>query len=214
LWKGDLPLSFGVVIVTNDLIWLPFFYLILRGVYRDALTEQVEGSETTLQEVIDTSRFSNGATLAEMSAGRSVAVLFVRHLGCTFCREAIAMIVRQREQLRVAQVSVVVVHMNESERFAEFARKRGIADLPALSDPHRRVYRAFKLSRGTLMQLFGPKVWFGALRAVRFGVGLLEGDGLQMPGAFLIRDGRMVREFRHPHAAAAVDLCEFATRQE
>jgi hypothetical protein len=37
------------------------------------------------------------------------------------------------------------------------------------------------------------------------GIGPLVGDGFQMPGAFLIRDGRVSAAYRHRHAADRPD---------
>jgi hypothetical protein len=39
-------------------------------------------------------------------------------------------------------------------------------------------------------------------------VGKLQGDGFQMPGAFLIRDGKVIREFRHKTVSDRVEYCD------
>jgi hypothetical protein len=53
------------------------------------------------------------------------------------------------------------------------------------------------------MELFGPRVWWlGAVSLFKgCGVGHLAGDGLQMPGAFLFRNGEIISAQR-AHSAA------------
>jgi hypothetical protein len=57
------------------------------------------------------------------------------------------------------------------------------------------------------MQLFGWNVWRRGIQAFFAGhaVGALNGDGTQMPGVFLIRDGRVEKRFVHADAAERPD---------
>ena len=45
------------------------------------------------------------------------------------------------------------------------------------------------------------------------GVGMLAGDGLQMPGVFVLHHGQVLREFRHESAADRPDYLELAQAQ-
>jgi hypothetical protein len=61
--------------------------------------------------------------------------------------------------------------------------------------------------------MFGWAVWRRAARALvadGHGVGMLAGDGFQMPGAFLVLNGKIVREYRHDTAASRPDYCKLA----
>jgi hypothetical protein len=100
--------------------------------------------------------------------------------------------------------------MGTPESFAPFAGGYGLGDVAAISDAERRLYRGLGLRRGTLAQLLGWSVWWRGARAFFSGhlVGMLEGDGTQMPGVFLIRDGRVVRRFLHATAADRPDYAE------
>ena len=42
-------------------------------------------------------------------------------------------------------------------------------------------------------------------------VGKLVGDGFQMPGVLLLKDGTIQRAFRHKTAADRPDYCELAS---
>lgn len=70
------------------------------------------------------------------------------------------------------------------------------------------MYRAFGLGKGSLWELLGPVVWIRGMAAFfsGCGVGHLAGDGLQMPGAFLFRDGRVVAAQRAHNASELPDL--------
>lgn len=95
-----------------------------------------------------------------------------------------------------------------AERFAQY----GLADVARIHDPHQRLYAVFDLKRATLKQVFGWKVWQRGLEAFSkgHGFGMLAGDGLQMPGVFLLHHGAVVREFRHQSAADRPDYLELA----
>jgi hypothetical protein len=58
--------------------------------------------------------------------------------------------------------------------------------------------------RGHFRQLFGWRVWLRGFQSAILagnGFGKLVGDGFQMPGAFLLQDGKIVAEHRHKNAA-------------
>ncbi|MFG0276081.1 MAG: AhpC/TSA family protein, partial [Phycisphaerales bacterium] len=88
----------------------------------------------------------------------------------------------------------------------------GLDDLPRVSDPDRTLYRAFSLERGSVNQLFGPRVVLRGVVATLRGhfVGALDGDGFQMPGVFLVADGAIVAAFRHRLASDRPDYTGIA----
>jgi peroxiredoxin len=153
---------------------------------------------------------STGATLAGLSMERPVLVVFLRHSGCTFCREAMADLREKRHAIEAAGASLALVHMTTPEAFAEFAAEYGLEDVPAVADPGRLLYRGLGLRRGRLGQLLGPRVWWRGFKAWRAGnaVGRFTGDATQMPGVFLIHRGRVVRRFRHATAADRPDYAD------
>lgn len=65
-----------------------------------------------------------------------------------------------------------------------------------------KLFATFGLQRGTFLQRFGPAVWLHGLRAVLkgHGVGAPRGDPLQVPGAFVVRDGEVPWSHRANHA--------------
>ena len=211
LWRGSLPLAFALNCVTNDLIWWVPFALILKHALSCELADPKAHDIRDESELLREIKTTSGGSLAEISQGQTVLVVFLRHSGCTFCREALADLSSRRTELEKRGVKLALVHMTTAEAFAAFAGGYGLDDVPAIADPERRLYRAIGLRRGTLSQLLGWSVWVRGARAFFSGhrVGKLEGDGMQMPGTFVIRDGVVVRRFMNKTAADRPDYVEF-----
>jgi len=78
-------------------------------------------------------------------------------------------------------------------------------DIPRIADHFCELYKAFGLGKASFLELFGPRVWLRGAFAIfqGCGVGHLAGDGLQMPGAFLFKNGTILA--KQP-AASAADL--------
>ncbi len=157
---------------------------------------------------------NTGENLADLSRKRPLLVVFLRHSGCPFCREALSEIAESRRRIETAGVGIVLVHMFGEEFAAEYFAKYGLADVPRISDPQCELYSEFGLQRGSHRQVAGPAVWWRGLKATifkRHGVGRIIGDVLQMPGAFIVQDGQIIRTFDYKTSADRPDYCEFAT---
>ncbi len=213
--RGQLPWNFGWMILTNDLIWWVPFGLILAAAARRALYPPEPAAERLepLDAVIRRALNQRGVDLLTLSHEAPRLVVFLRHTGCTFCREALSDLAAKRARIEAAGARIVLVHMGIETQSAETFARYGLADVDRISDPERVLFRAFGLRRGTLRQLFGWQVWVRGVRAAILGghwVGPLVGDGFQMPGAFVLHHGEIVRAFRHETAADRPDYLELA----
>ena len=150
-----------------------------------------------------TTRFviSSGESLLEASQSRLLVLVFLRHFGCTFTRQILRGLEEIQSEATARGGELVLVHMLKSG--GELRYLGGHDHVSRIADPKCELYRAFGLGRGGLMELFGPRVWWlGAVSLFKgCGVGHLAGDGLQMPGAFLFRDGEIISAQR-AHSAA------------
>lgn len=164
---------------------------------------------------------NTGESLAQITAEQPVLLIFLRHFGCSFCREAIADIAKKRKQLEAQGVRIVFVHMAPSREIAEkFFRKYKLFPIDHISDPDKRFYAAFGLGRGTPVQLFGFMNWIRGFQA-----GVIEGhgfdyqnenigDGFQMPGVFVLQQGKIKHAYIHRYAwdrpdyEAIVNCCD------
>lgn len=160
------------------------------------------------QGVVGGYRDQYGRDVERLWHERPVLMVFLRHAGCTFCRETLARLSRVRQEIEQAGTAIVAVHMSHESRAQRLFGFYGLEDLPRISDPECRLYRMFGLRRGTPWQLFGPKVIGRGMKALLagYGIGALDGDGFQLPGAFLVFRGRIVKAFRAEHAADQTDL--------
>jgi peroxiredoxin len=214
---GTLPWLWGTTILTNDLLWWIPFTAILYGAFRFHTAPSHTLPELSWSDAMREVKSHRGASLGELSRHQPLLVVFLRHAGCTFCREAMADLARQRPAIERQGVKLAIVHMSSPLNATQTLARYGLDDVHRFSDPECRLYEAFGLSRGRFSQLFGPSVWMrGTVAGVLegHGIGMLEGDGFRMPGVFLLRDGRIVAEFRGSTAADRPDYIGLACAAE
>jgi len=204
------------IVAVDDLIWLTPFVLILFAAHNALLCRKRTVSPEVLRFALRR-RTQYGVSVDEISRLSPVLLVFLRHAGCTFCREAMADLAEKRREIESQGTRLVLVHMGTEENSVAFFRKYGLEEVPRLSDPERALYRAFGLPRGSLADLFGPKVWWRGFQAGilgRHGLGRPAGDAFQMPGVFLLFHGEIVRSFRHQSAADRPDYMALVTGRD
>lgn len=160
----------------------------------------------SLEAVAERFHLSSGETLLSASENGPITLVFLRHFGCTFTRQ----ILRSLEELKAEslrhQATLALVHMlKEGEELRYVSQDQ---EVRRIADPKCELYRAFGLGNGNLIELFGPRVWWlGAVSIFKgCGVGALAGNGLQMPGAFVFHQGRILASQRAKSAADMPDL--------
>ena len=210
--RGLLPWSMGVTILTNDLLWWIPFSMILWHAMRAAQPAMPAGT-VSLDAALDALRDDRGRTLRAITDERTTLVVLLRHSGCTFCKQTLADLARWQASIDKAGIALVVVGMSQtSDGLRSLGQRYGVTSAAWIADPDRLLYRALELRRGTFLQLFGPSVWIrGLLAAMQgHGIGKLDGDGFQLPGAFVIHKGRVIRAYRHTTAADRPNLGQLA----
>jgi hypothetical protein len=124
---------------------------------------------------------------------------------------------RQKDQIAAAGVKPVVVHMGSEADGQQLMKWSGREDIETISDPNRRLFRAFDLQLGSLWQLSGPHVIWRALfggTLFKYGVGQMIGNGMQLAGTFLLDHGQIVRSYRNRTSADRPDYAEIACSRE
>ena len=151
---------------------------------------------------------NGGDNVLDLAEEKPVLLIFLRFFGCSFCREAISDISRRRKKLESQGFRIVFVHMAENTEIAEkFFKRYKLFPIDHIADPGMQFYNAFGLGRTTPKQLFGLMNWIRGFQAT-----VLEGhggdtnmenpelgDGLQMPGVFVLYKGDVRRSFIHRH---------------
>ena len=159
-----------------------------------------------IHEVAQEFELSDGLSLDAASQQQPVALVFMRHFGCTFTRQLLRGLEQLKEDADRNGSRLVLVHMLKSGQESRYlGSDPGVS---SIADPKCRLYRAFGLGKGGLFELFGPKVWVAGMRAIfqGCGVGRLAGNGLQMPGAFVFHQGEIIAAQRARTAADLPDL--------
>lgn len=158
----------------------------------------------SLAELLETLTTVNGHNLAALSLVSPILLVFLRHSGCTFCREALSDLRATREAIEQFGARIVVVHLGDVQPMVDVLRHFGLEDLDRICDTGQDLYHAFGLRQGTWWQLASPFVIWRGLKAAWLdghGVGKATGDVRQLPGMFLLDRCEVVQSFRHSSAA-------------
>lgn len=149
---------------------------------------------------------SDGSTssLQDLAAEGPIGLVFLRHIGCIFCRKQVALL------RGLPPGAVVFVGMELPEALAEFCQRLRSPHRFA-SDPERKLYNAFGVGTGTIGQVLGPRVLVKGLGALRYGNGRPTSDPMQLGAAFVIaRDGSVAWSHRARDAADLVSAAALA----
>lgn len=159
-------------------------------------------------EILEAIYTSADSDLYSLSKEQPVMLVFLRHFGCTFCREALSDLSKLRSDLEQRNVRLVLVHMSEDDLASRYFKKYKLTPVDHISDPDLSLYDLFGLTKGSFGQLFGLKVIRRTLTAgvlAGHGLGAPQGNPNQMPGVFIIKDGAIQRKFIHHSAADRPD---------
>lgn len=167
---------------------------------------QVPNAES-LRIPLESFRLSSGETLTEASEQHLLVMVFLRHFGCTFTRQILKGLQQLENQAMSRGARLVLVHMLGGGKEVGYIGQ----DHPhvvRISDPDCELYRAFGLGKGSFWELFGPRVWWLAMFSVfkGCGIGRFAGDGMQMPGVFLLHRGEILSAMPARSAADLPDL--------
>ena len=154
---------------------------------------------------------SGGATveLADLYGGpggkRGLALVFLRHFGCPFCREHAQELNRKRDAFQAAGVEIVMIGTGTAGQAAAFRRELDLRNR-VLTDPDGVAYRAFGLAEAPLRSLLDPRVLAGGARAAMKGFlpRKPEGRALQLQGQFLIDRSGTIRSVARPRVMSEI----------
>lgn len=207
LVMGHLPFAFSAVLLISMAVWIIPFYYILLFAYDENTME--ESPPKQFHDLINFVRTSQNKTLYDLSIEKNVLLVFVRHFGCTFCRETVSEIAKIEQLIAGRNLTLVFVHMSDPSYGDDFFSKYYDHPVQHISDPGRNLYKSLNLRRGNLYQLFGPMTWIRGVYAGVFkghGLGEVEGDSMQLGGVFILRKGQIVFEQKANSASQMFQL--------
>lgn len=163
-----------------------------------------------LVAVLNESRTETGRTLLEILDQSPILLIFLRHFGCAFCRQALEQVAKIKTQIADRGAQPVFVHLGTPERAKLYFDYYQLSTVERVGNPDASLYQhpAFALARRNVyLNLLDRKVWkrwlSGAL--LNYGIGRIQEDGHQMPGVFFLKDRRIVRGFRYESIADEPD---------
>src|ERR1700760_3247154 len=130
----------------------------------ELMTDAGRDSGDEVAQTLASIRTESGASLLALAEASPVLLIFLRHFGCSFCRQAISDVADLRGELERRGVRPVFVHLGTPERGKPFFDYYGIGDVERVSDPSGAVYRhpMFQLARINLwVTLVQSAVWIG-----------------------------------------------------
>jgi hypothetical protein len=134
LWEGRFPVSFAWINITNDLIWwLPFGLILVHAANRSEDKQRAFSPDIQGWAMRAKSQF--GLSIQEHSKLRPVLLVFLRHVGCTFCREALADLSARRAEIEASGTQVVLVHMGREDTAATVLNKYNLGDIGPTAGP-------------------------------------------------------------------------------
>ena len=147
-------------------------------------------------------------SLAELSHHNPVLLIFLRHFGCVFCRQALTEISKRKSEFVSKSIELVFVHMSSNTIAEQYFKEYNLSGIKHISSPNCKVYSEFGLMKGTFGQLFGLKTWIRGYEAKKNGIsGSLTqiGDSFQMPGIFILDRGNVIDSYVHKVASDRPD---------
>ena len=165
------------------------------------------------KETLESIEVSNGKTLLTLSEEKPVLLVFLRHFGCIFCRQALKDISTKLSSFQKNQIEMVFVHLSDDSTAKEYFNEYGFPNALSISDPETTIYKKFGLIKGGFRQLYGLSVWAKGISAmVNEGTSFSAkqiGDSLQMPGIFVISKGKIIDSFIHRRISDRPDYNKF-----
>lgn len=194
--------------IVDAIVWICLLYRILDFIY--AYNNYEEDSKTSFADLAKMVRTNKGDRLIELSNKRPLLLVFIRHLGCTFCRETVSEISEIENKIKEKNLEPVFVHLSDPSFGDKFFGEYFNHEVSHISDPTRVLYRALKIKRGSLWQLYGLKTWYRGIVAAIFkghgGVKSIEGDVMQLGAYFILDKGQIVFSHYNGNASEQFDL--------
>lgn len=165
------------------------------------MTNTGSGSVDDVATAVASIRTESGVSLLELAEASPVLLVFLRHFGCSFCRKTISDVAELAPELAERGVRPVFVHLGTTDIAKAHFDYYGLSEVERVNDPRAAIYRlpVFALGRtNPFLQALKPVVWMGWLKGAIFkhGIGMIQGDGNQMPGIFFLKDAKIVRQFK------------------
>lgn len=208
IFQGNTSSYIFKMVFINHFIWLFPFFIILYNAYKQEFVvdnELIRMNHVSADELLQIFTTNKMHTVTELAEQQPVMLVFLRHFGCTFCKETLLNIKKVQAEIEHLGTKIVFVNMLDEKKCMQELAKYNFKDVEYICDSESLLYKAFKLRRGSLRQLFGLKViaralYLSFIKGI-FSSSPMGADIYQMPGIFLIYKGAIVKQFIYESAA-------------
>lgn len=157
-----------------------------------------------------------GKSLEDWLDPAGTLVVFLRHFGCTYCREMVGdlrLAVEQAFARGGRYPPVLIIHGASSEQSKDFFAGRW-PQARTIADPTQILYRAFGVGRGTAKDFLSPSAMICAVKGLAkgYGVGAPKSDPWLMPGVFYVRNAEIIWHHDFAHAGDHPDFAALPKR--
>src|SRR6202789_3870398 len=117
--------------------------------------------ETEMAAVLREYHTESGRTLLELVDESPLLLIFLRHFGCSFCRQTLDDVSKLRGEIEAKAIRPVFVHLGTPERAKPYFDYYHLSDVERVSDPQASLYAQplFSLGRKSAIAHFlVPKV--------------------------------------------------------
>ncbi len=172
----------------------------------------MQATRTININVIKEMMCNNGDSLKAISDETQVMLVFLRHFGCVFCKEALSDLAESRASIESKGVKIIFVHMAPDQVADKYFKRYGLEGCLHISNPSKSYYVAFGLMKGKISQLYGLRTWIRGYEARKQGheLELAQelGDSTQMPGIFSIHADQIIKSYIHKNASERPNYLE------
>nr|WKN38995.1 redoxin domain-containing protein [Tunicatimonas sp. TK19036] len=217
--SGLITYQMVLYFAAKDFLWLGPLISILYLVFREwqsPADAMAVNPDKPLSQTLSQFTTNRGTDLNTLSYQQPVLLIFLRHFGCAFCREALQEIADRRSSIEAQGVKIVLIHMGSHKQGEFMLQKNRFTQAEHVSDPDCILYSLFRLRRARFSQILG--IWSG-IRGLKagilngYGLGQLIGDGFRMPGAFLVYRGETLKSYKYQFVSDRPDYVALATWQ-
>lgn len=216
-FKGHLSAAVFNMNFINDIVWMIPFGIILHSTYMENynLDEEIIAlNKDSIEENLSYYETNKGNNLYSKSYDQPILLVFLRHFGCTFCRETLVDLSSKQHEILKNGTKIVLVHMVSETEASEIIEKYGLGNIEHISDQEQLLYKSFQLRRGTIKQLLGLRVILKGIKVnylKKVGIGAAQGDIYQMPGVFLLQKGKITKQYIHRMASDVPNYFSLST---
>ncbi len=187
--------NFFWLVFVNDVLWLGPLIIIWAYIFKEIQNTSVNMKIQKEEALHNFFLHDTGESIHEISLQQPVLLIFLRHFGCSFCREMLEDLSASQLDLWKNNYRTVIVHMSSDEEANDFLKSFGLHNMSQISDPNCILYDAFGIQRATYAQTFHFKSWWKAFVLMCKGVfiGKLSGDGFRKAASAVVYKGDIIK---------------------